>query len=203
MFDLKGIRMGALRPEDNGGQKAISRADLVQMLQGMGHRIHETQVARYEDSSNDVSYPLLRDWLRCLGTSIEQEEATSKVSKPLDVGSPYQELHQRLKLLSEHVLHAPTVDGVLYEEAHCLANATPPVPTVANIKLLIDSLKVKPNIVLSGRFDSGKSTLANHLNGENILPTGYQPITRVVTYVRHIDDRPLWKKAQKVILPEI
>jgi hypothetical protein len=51
----------------------------------------------------------------------------------------------------------------------------------------------KPRLVLWGRFDAGKSRLANTLFGADRLPTAYRPATAVVCLVRHIQDKPNWQ----------
>jgi hypothetical protein len=59
----------------------------------------------------------------------------------------------------------------------------------------------KPNIFLTGAFDVGKSTLANWImTSNNTLPTQYQPTTAVITYVRHLQDKPAWLTDDVVLL---
>ena len=58
----------------------------------------------------------------------------------------------------------------------------------------ITDLKEKPWVVVTGRFDAGKSHLCNFYLQNSRLPTGYQPVTKYPTFIRHISDRPSWFK---------
>ncbi|UBF25702.1 dynamin family protein [Kovacikia minuta CCNUW1] len=75
-------------------------------------------------------------------------------------------------------------------------------PTPNDVIKQIYRYRQKPNLVLVGRFDSGKSHLANTLMGAKVLPSQYQPATRVITFVRHSSDRPSWFQDQVGILAE-
>lgn len=55
-----------------------------------------------------------------------------------------------------------------------------------------NSIEKKSRIVLVGRSDAGKSTLGNFLLGKNVLPTGYGPLTKLITQVHHISEKPNW-----------
>ena len=68
-------------------------------------------------------------------------------------------------------------------------------PTVEQFQDRVIALKEKPWVVLTGHFDAGKSHLCNFYLGEGRLPTGYRPVTRYPTFVRHISDRPKWFQA--------
>ncbi|MFB2770429.1 dynamin family protein [Pelatocladus sp. BLCC-F211] len=111
----------------------------------------------------------------------------------VDAGNPYLELHRNLSLLEQYVSNFPE-NGNL--------NIPNKPPTSEDLRKQIHRYRQKPNLVLVGRFDSGKSHLANTLMGRKILPSQYQPATRVITFVRHIEDRPIWFKDQVGILAE-
>lgn len=44
--------------------------------------------------------------------------------------------------------------------------------------------------------------MANALLGSKNLPVGYQPATRVITFVRHVEDRPEWCQQDVLIFDE-
>ena len=100
--------------------------------------------------------------------------------KPIDPGIPYAELYRKLNLLDRYVDAAPPVDTLI---------PTPPA-TPNDLKKQLKLYQQKPNVVLTGGFDAGKSHMANALLGSKNLPVGYQPATRVITFIRHIEDRP-------------
>jgi hypothetical protein len=50
------------------------------------------------------------------------------------------------------------------------------------------------NLLITGRFDPGKTRIANALLGRDNLPSQYTPTTSVVTFVPHVSDRPHWQK---------
>ena len=58
----------------------------------------------------------------------------------------------------------------------------------------VTALKEKPWVVLTGHFDAGKSHLCNFYLGGDQLPTGYRPVTKYPTFVRHTSDQPEWFK---------
>jgi hypothetical protein len=193
-IDLKKIRESATRRNEDGKPKIISRADLAaSMTQVLGRPVHETQLARYEDDGDSIPFDMLMAWLRCLDTTLEEQ---MKQQAPLDkwqglnAGEPHQKLHTRLALLLEYL------DAGETHLEHAGAGVS------SGIKTLIERLQRKPNVALMGAFDAGKSTLVNWLLGEDNLPTRYQPATAVVTFVRHLQDKPTDLAEDVVLLDE-
>ncbi len=193
-IDLRKIREAAIRRNEDGKPKAISRADLAaSMTKVLGRPIHETQLARYEEDGTSVPFDMLMAWLRCLDTSLEEQmlqQSSANEWHGLDAGSPHQKLHTRLALLKEY-LH----DG----EEHFTQTGN---GTRSAVETLLERLQRKPNVALIGAFDAGKSTLVNWLLGEDNLPTRYQPATAVVTFVRHLQDKPAELAETVVLLDE-
>lgn len=66
----------------------------------------------------------------------------------------------------------------------------------------LQAIARKPRIGLFGRFDSGKSRLANTLMGGDYLPAAYQPTTAIPCHVRHVEDRPEWVHENVWIMDE-
>ena len=111
-------------------------------------------------------------------------------SREIDPGRPYARLHHDLKLLEQYVDTVPVVE----------LNIPDQLPRLDRLKELLSQYRQKPNVALVGRFDSGKSHLANTLMGKKFLPSQYQPATRFITFVRHLEDRPSWFNHQVCIL---
>jgi len=57
-------------------------------------------------------------------------------------------------------------------------------------KNLIKTSIRKPIIAFVGVSDAGKSTMIDHLIGQNKMPTGWTPYTAINVYIKHRDDRP-------------
>jgi hypothetical protein len=191
-IDLRAIRERVnlqlrRRQKENPAVREITQADLAQMLTAYGINISQTQLSRYEDNSENAPIALLMAWLRCLGTTLDQElmDLTRPTPPPIDPGRPYQRLRKRLDLLTDYLEHSGSTlqDRLPPEDAEALNN----------LAALATHLRKKPNLLLAGTFDAGKSTLANWLLGpDGQLPESYAPTTRLVTYIHHIEDRPKW-----------
>jgi hypothetical protein len=156
--------------------------------------LSQAQVSRYEQDPGAMPAALLISWAQSLGTDIATL-MSSAVSPPppVDAGEPYRQLSIDLTLLEQYVK-----DAFPYGDLE-IPNKP---PTAVNIHKLIQQYRQKPSLVLVGRFDSGKSHLANALMGGKFLPSQYQPATRVITFVQHIDNRPDWFQEQVGILAE-
>jgi transcriptional regulator with XRE-family HTH domain len=142
------------------------------------------KVDAYEKTPDTVPWPLLLQWLQILGVDpITALTPPSPQLKGIDPGSPYTELYRRLNLLDQYIDSTPPIDK--------LDIPTPP-NTPNDLTKQLKRYRKKPNLVLTGGFDAGKSHLANTMLGTKNLPVGYQPATRVITFVRHIEDRPQW-----------
>ena len=99
----------------------------------------------------------------------------------LTVDDPYHEYFHSFKLLHEYIDTGPNAGD-------------PPsgVPGAPDLHRLGWRLGRKPILCLFGEFDAGKTTFANAMLGEDLLPTGFQPTTRLPTYVISINQRPPW-----------
>ena len=154
--------------------------------------ISQTQVSRYEKNPDSIPAGLFAEWTGMFGLSpadvLKESSDTSLEVKP---GDPYRDFHTDLDLVSRYVeTQAPEALESLSEDTGQVAGS---IPSAEDLKARIRELRQKPNVMTAGGFDTGKSYLANTLMGEEVLPTSYQPATRVVTIVRHVDDRPEWQ----------
>ena len=135
--------------------------------------VSQVQVSRYEEDPDSIPLSLYWKWRRACGL----DDASTA---GLDAGSPYDTFVRDLNLLKEHF--PGDLDKGLPPEA----------PSPSDFRNRVSALQRKPHVVIAGPFDAGKSRMANALLGQDFLPHGYQPLTRVVTFIRHKDERPTW-----------
>ncbi|WP_193198673.1 dynamin family protein [Nostoc sp. MG11] len=156
--------------------------------------ISDGEVSLYEQAPETVPMGLLVKWLQIFRVDIATAmSAPIQSLKAIDPGNPYAELYHRLNLLNQYVDEAPPVDAL---------NLPTQPATPNDFKRRLKLYKQKPNVVFTGGFDAGKSHMANALLGSKNLPVGYQPATRVITFIRHIEDRPEWFKGDVLIFDE-
>lgn len=171
-------------------QKAGMGQVQVANILGISHE----EVCLYEQAPETIPMGLLVKWLQIFGLDIASVmPAPTPPLKAIDPGIPYAELYRRLNLLSQYIDTVPPVDT--------LDLPTQPA-TPEDLKKQLKLYKQKPNLVLTGGFDAGKSHMANALLGSKSLPVGYQPATRVITFIRHVEDRPEWFKDDVLIFDE-
>lgn len=155
--------------------------------------ISEAEVSLYEQQPDKVPMGLLVKWLQqiCGVDIITAMSAATPPLKGIDPGTPYAELYRRLNLLNQYIDAAPSVDTL---------DLPTQLATPNDLKQQLKLYAQKPNVVLIGGFDAGKSHMANALLGSKNLPVGYQPATRVITFIRHVEDRPEWFKEEDVLI---
>lgn len=179
-MSTKDFNLAALRKKAR-----LTQADLAQSL-----RITQARVSKYE-ANGEIPTNLLRGWARAIGCTIDElieppseDEAEEKI---FDFNSSlYGDLTEDLNLLLQYIDRFPhLVEGPRDESIS---------PTVEQFSDRVTSLKEKPWVVLTGHFDAGKSHLCNFYLGGDQLPTGYRPVTRYPTFVRHTSDQPEWFK---------
>ena len=148
--------------------------------------IDQSQVSRYESDPSSLPFELGLRWHQALGQRVEVGFETPVKIPGMDAGAPYNELRRRLGILAEYC----DIPRLASKSVVPGQNSS----GIEQLSGLIQSLRRKPNLGLVGKFDAGKSRIANSLIGDDSLPTGYQPATRLVTIVRHLDDRPSWMR---------
>lgn len=187
MIDVKTIReqVNQRRRDMNPKDPGISQADVAAALTKEGHEISQAQVSRYEANPGAITLDLLVPWLNCLGTTVPEAMARADRTPivSLDAGAPYAELHDRLDLVDKYFSAQPeSVSETLKLQE---------ISDAIDFKRLMRSLRRKPNVVLAGKFDSGKTSMTNWLLGKDrALAEGYSPTTNVVTFIHDVADRP-------------
>ena len=106
-------------------------------------------------------------------------------SEGLSYGKPYEDIASKVQLMAAYAEKAPpSLEDTMFENA----------PASNRFITQVRRGSRKPRIALCGRFDMGKSRMANTLLGGERLPTGYQPETGIICMIQHISDRPLWQR---------
>lgn len=136
--------------------------------------ISQSQVSRYEKDPESVPYGVVVKWNRYCG---EIGKLTG-----LKINDPRVEISSRLSLINDYS-NASSINIDAKEVGFSIKDF------IKNIKLT----SRKPRLGVFGQFDSGKSTLINTILGGDSLPTGYQPATSVVSFIRHISEKPKWQ----------
>jgi transcriptional regulator with XRE-family HTH domain len=167
-------------------------ASLSQSELGSRILLSQAQISRYESEPGSATIDIVIAWCGACGSSLE---AASRMITPvnhsgIDVGQPYIELHRKLSLLEQYVDAGPKIP-----------NSLPPISiTPEEFRLKVKQWKRKPTVLIAGRFDSGKTRIANALLGSNFLPSQYTPTTSVVTFIRHESERPSWQREEVWIM---
>ena len=157
-------------------KKLRIEADLTQTDLAKRLGVTQSQILRYEAEPENVPLRIVREWVAACGSP--------DTGRGLIVGMPYAWVEQRLDRLADYARNQPGLepdDTILS-----------PI-SVEDLIAAIRGLSGKPRIVLCGRFDAGKSRLANTLLGADRLPTAYQPATRIICLIRHVSDKPEWQ----------
>jgi transcriptional regulator with XRE-family HTH domain len=155
--------------------------------------VSQTQVSRYEKDPGSIPARMLFQWLDLVGldlSDVSREERDGQLQA--DPEAPYTDWRSDLDLASRYVdVQAPESLDQLAQKTSRMAGIQ--IPSSQELEAELQRLRQKPNLMMAGGFDTGKSYLANTLMGQEVLPTSFQPATRVITVVRHVEDRPEWQ----------
>jgi transcriptional regulator with XRE-family HTH domain len=162
-FNLRGMREAA----------NLTQADLAKRL-----RVSQAQVLRYESEPENVPLRVLREWTAACGNVSPQQHGS------IDVGKPYAPISERLAHIDLFQRGQPPLEQ---------GDTIRPAIGFNELHLAVRELGRKPRLLLTGKFDGGKSRLANTLLGADRLPTAYRPTTSVVCLLRHISEKPAWQ----------
>lgn len=168
-MNLEGLRKAA----------GISQAEMAKYL-----GISQSQVSRYEQDPEEVPMKVFKKWQGFCG------HISSNRSLDLGVTDPMEEVGARLDLIDSYLdAHPTTPEGFSMEQLEKDSD----VVSVEHLRETLQRVGRKPRVAIFGRFDMGKSRLANMLMGGDSLPAQYQPTTSITCLIRHIDDKPAWQ----------
>lgn len=167
--NLEGLRKAA----------GISQAEMARYLE-----VSQSQVSRYEQDPEDVPMKVFRKWQEFCG------HISSNRSLDLGVTDPMEEVNARLALINSYLdTHPAPPEGFSMDQLEKDSD----VVSIDHLRETIQRVGRKPRVAIFGRFDMGKSRLANMLMGGDSLPAQYQPTTSITCLIRHIDDKPDWQ----------
>ncbi len=168
VFNLKSLRE----------QAGLTQTSLSKRLS-----ISQVQISRYESNPDTVPIGLINDYLEAIGLDLPTAIQLSTLeTKPTAMQLPAApaELTQRIDLACAYM------DMAASDQPLAQLNLL----DGQNFCQLLRHTHRKPTILMAGHFDAGKSHIVNTLLGARYLPTGYQPETRLIIQVHHIDDKP-------------
>lgn len=165
-------------PESPNLAKMRAEAKISQEEMAAHLGVSQSQISRYEQDPSCVPFGAVMAWVQLCG------QISAK--QGLEFGTPYRDIATKIKLINDYAETAPPpLEPSLFRDAP---------PTADNFLLQVRNLGRKPRLAICGRFDQGKSRLANTLMGSDALPTAFQPATSIISLVRHVGDRPTWLK---------
>ena len=167
-------------------ESGLKQKDLAEALD-----ITQARVSRYE-ARGDIPIDLLKQWAYTIGCSIDDllpdPDLPAEKETIFDFNnSLYGSLTEDLKLLEQYIDRFLVSKEELPDESVGL--------TIEQFRDRVTALKEKPWVVITGRFDAGKTHFCNFYLEDTQFPTGYRPVTRYPTFIRHISDRPEWFQA--------
>ena len=169
-----------IREEQN-----FTQADVAARL-----NMSQSQYSRHEADPKTFPYGDLMNLSTFLGFDMRYIEQEQHIYPKTDFGDPYRKHKEQVRALKKIILSSA--------EARAVSNTTKSmgsgIPNIDDFLKLIRRYEHKPNIVLAGRYDTGKSYLANQLLGGEFLPSGHQPTTKLVSIIRHISEKPEWQE---------
>jgi len=178
----------------------MTQRDLAKNL-GIG----QTMVSRYEKDPGAMQADLLHRWITVVGLTMDELYSTEQPSDlKVDPGNPYADFHQSLNGARYYIENqAPQELPALTSQNNGQKRETAELlPSKEDLVDEIERLAQKPNVMMAGEFDTGKSFIANSLMGKTVLPVAYQPATEVIIVARHLDDRPAGLNQEAYFLKE-
>ncbi|MEO9223240.1 MAG: dynamin family protein, partial [Mycobacteriaceae bacterium] len=171
----------------------MSQSDLALTLTELsGEPWDQSKVSRAGRAPDNLPVGELRQIARALGVSplelLETPEPTGPAG--VDVGEPLATVHAQALSVRQFVQERSWTTGAKGFDG----------PRITDVLTLCERAERKPTIAFFGKFDVGKSTLVNAVLGAGVMPTSYQPATKIVIYVRHTEDRPAWLLEDVLIL---
>lgn len=177
-------------PSEMRKQAGLSQANMARLL-----GVKQSQVSRWEKSPGKVPWEVA-----ILIRQICGEIVTSRGLRP--DAAAYKSLQDDLNRLEQSldVFARQKTDGEQPQDDQDNSVISKALRYPRDFLDNLRHLSRKPRIGISGRFDQGKSRLANTLLGGDRLPTSYRPATGLICLVRHVSERPEWMAERDVCL---
>ena len=165
-FDLKRFRTEKLK---------ITQ---IQMAETLG--IRQDTLSRYEDNPEDIPFKVLKLISQKFGVEFNQLfNYQRNIPQALEVKNNWTKIKYFQKSLIDYINENRDVikenNGAQYFN---------------DFERSLYKLTSKPKVVFLGRSDSGKSTMINAILGMDKMPTSWTPVTSIIVYIKHIEDKP-------------
>ncbi len=144
------------------------------------------QAIFYENTQDEIDDEIVARWCKVCGFKVKDAERLPdpEMTRGIETGDVYRPLYAELDLLYEYAAHGPALPESLPEIGL----------TAVQLTQRVRDWQKKPYVLITGRFDSGKTRLANAFLGCDNLPSQYTPTTSIANFVRHISEKPDWQR---------
>ena len=167
-FDLKDFRENYLK---------LTQSELAELM-----GIRQDRVSRLEKNLEIITTLELRQLAKISGISMEEILGYERETpKKLKFENKWYELQNIKKSIVENIKNFDLNENIEYSEYK---------NKLVKFRKNIEKVIRKPRVVLSGKSNSGKSTMINSLIGYDKMPIDWTPTTSIVVYIKDISDRP-------------
>ena len=168
MFDLKKFR------EENLKMTQKEFADMI--------GVRQDYISRTEQAVGNISLELLIKIANAAGTTIDELiDYERPQAKPIEFNNEWNDV----SLTRNNLLHYLNKNSEN-------SGFAPYSKDVIDIKKEVSSVFSKPRVAIVGHSDVGKSRLINTLLNAEKMPTSWTPMTSIIIYIKHIDERPTY-----------
>lgn len=167
-FNLKELRENSLK---------LTQSELAEKLD-----MRQDAISRLEKNPDQITLDVLLKLADKFGMNVDQLISYKKpIPRALNVSGKWSGCNYLKQTIGEYV------DGFKDSHPELDSNHETIVQSIQNV---VENSIRKPKLVLLGRSDSGKSTMANALIGMEKMPTDWTPTTSITVYIKSIEDRP-------------
>lgn len=169
MMDLKSFR------EDN--LKLKTQAEFAELL-----GVEVSQVSQWETNSGGIELETIQLIMEKTAVTFEVLTGWKKPKpKPLNVDNTWKKVDFTKKSVLNYINSCVEELPISEEEKTNYIDRLQ-AGVIQNI--------TKPQVIIVGRSDTGKSTLINALLGVDKMPASWTPTTSIAVYLKHIQDKP-------------
>lgn len=161
-----------------------SQSDIAKILD-----VSQSQYCRYESDPGKLSLEMATRIAAILGCGISDLFQTPQIHKNTRV---YCDLERANEIQKRLDIVASYING-LHNKGYSSQD-------LFALRELVKRSRRNPTVACIGNYDAGKSHLINSLLGIDILPTGYQPKTRIPLLLQHQTRKPEWLSGHVLLL---